>query len=85
MYGCELWKLKDKKIEAFRIAWRKIKRRRVQNIIVHNLSYNVDVCLEIRIIKFMYNALNNSNEICHNLLHTKYAFNFFRKLLIPLL
>ena len=27
MYGCELWNLNDKKIEAFRIAWRKIKRK----------------------------------------------------------
>ena len=25
----------------------------------------------MRIIKFVYNALNHSNEICHNLLHTK--------------
>ena len=25
MYGCELWNLNDKKIEAFRIAWLKIK------------------------------------------------------------
>ena len=77
MYGCELWNLNDKKIEAFRIAWRKIKRRiwklpaRVHNIIVHNLSYNFDVCLDMRIINFVYNALNHSNEICHNLLHTK--------------
>ena len=25
----------------------------------------------MRIIKYVYNALNHSNEICHNLLHTK--------------
>ena len=75
--SCELWNLNDKKIDAFRIAWRKIKRRicklpaRANNIIVHYLSYNFDVCFDIRIIKFVYNALNHSNEICHNLLHTK--------------
>ena len=27
MYGCVLWNLNGKKIEAFRIAWQKIKRR----------------------------------------------------------
>ena len=66
-----------KKIEAFRIAWRKIKGRiwklpaRAHNIIVHNLRCNFDVRLDMRIIKFMYKSLNHSNEICHNLLHTK--------------
>ena len=55
----------------------KIKRRirklpaRAHNIIVHNLSYNFDVYLDMRIIKFEYNVLNHSNEICHNLLQTK--------------
>ena len=82
MYGCELWKLNNKKIEALRIAWRKIKRRmwklqaRAHNIIVHNLRYNFDMCLDMRIIKFVYNVLNHSDEICHNLLYTK--FNFMR-------
>ena len=41
------------------------------NLIVHNISYNLDVCLDLRMIKFVYTALNHSNEICHNLLHTK--------------
>ena len=54
-----------------------------QNIMVHNLSYNFDVCLDVRIIKFVYNALNHSHWTCHNLLHTKlniqFKFNFFRK------
>ena len=72
MYDCELRNLNDK-----RIAWRKIKRRiwklpaSAHNIIVHNLSSNFYVCLDMRNIKFVYNALNHSNEIVHNLLHTK--------------
>ena len=80
MYGCELWNLNDKEIEAFRIEWPKIKRRiwklpaRAHNIIVHNLSYNCHVCFDMRITKCLYNALNHSNEICHNLLH----FNTFQ-------
>ena len=55
----------------------KIKRRiwklpaRAHNLIVHNLSNYFDMCLDMRIIKFVYNALNHSNVICHNLLHTK--------------
>ena len=77
MYGCDLWNLNDKKFEAFRIAWREIKRRiwklptRAHNIIVHNLSYIFDMCLYMRVMKFVYSTLNHSNEICHNLLHTK--------------
>ena len=78
MYGCELWNLNNKKIEAFRIVWRKIKRRiwklpaRAHNIIVHNLCYNFGVCFDMRMIKFVYNALNHyTHEICHNLLYTK--------------
>ena len=69
--------MNDKGIEAFRIARRKIKRRiwklpaRAHNIIVHNLSYNFDVCLDMIIIQFVYKALNHSNEICHNFLYTK--------------
>ena len=81
MYGCDLWNLNDKKIEAFRIMWPKIKHRiwitgKSHNNIVHNPSYNFDVCLDMRIIKCVYNALNHSKEICHNLLHTK--LNYMR-------
>ena len=68
MYGCELWNLNDKKIEAFRIGCRKFKRRiwkllaRSHNFIVHNLSYNFEVCLYMIKLKCMYNALNHSNH-----------------------
>ena len=56
MYGCELWNLNDKTIDAFRIVWRKIKRRiwkipiRAHNEIVENLSYNFDACLDQSIV-----------------------------------
>ena len=71
MYGCELWNLNNK-IELLELRDEKIKRRiwklpaRSHNIIIHNLSYNSDVRLDIRTFKFVYNALNHSN-----LLHTK--------------
>ena len=59
MYGCELWNLNDKKIEAFRIVWRKIKRQiwKLPAIIVHNLSYNFDVCFSSHI------NINSQTEI----------------------
>ena len=50
IYGCELWNLNDKKIEAFRIAWRKIKRR-IYKLLFHNPRYNLNIFLDIRIIK----------------------------------
>ena len=61
-------------MEAFRTAWCKNLTPNMEithNIIVHNLIYNFDVYLDMRMIKFVYNALNNFNEICHNLLRTK--------------
>ena len=70
LYGCELWNLNNKKIEAFRIAWLKLKHRiwklpaRAHNIVVHNISYNLDVCLDMRTIKCVHNALNHSNYVC---------------------
>jgi len=77
MYGCELWNLNDKNIDAFRIAWRKIKRRiwkipiRAHNQIVENLSYNFDACLDLRIVKFLYNSLNHDNNVCRIIVQTK--------------
>ena len=62
LYGCDQWNFNDKKIEAFRIGWRKIKRQiwkflaRAHNIIVYNLNDNFDMCSDMRIIKFVYNA-----------------------------
>ena len=64
---CSLLKIavkKDRKIEYPFLY-------RAHDIIVHNLSYTFDVYLDMRIIKFVYYALNHYNEICHNLLHAK--------------
>ena len=60
MYGCELWDLSHKSINAFRVAWRKIKRRiwklsyRAHNHIVHDLSYNFDEILEMKLLTFIH-------------------------------
>ena len=61
MYGCELWNLSYDPIEKFKIAWRKVKRRiwnlpyTTHNVLVHNLSSNINILLEKRIIKFIHN------------------------------
>ena len=81
MYGCELWNLSYGKVNKFRIAWRKVKRRlwklssKTHNNIVHNLSSNFNVLLEKRIIKFIHNSLN-CNNICNNLLSTKLSCKY---------
>ena len=56
------------KVRSFLIAWRYIKRCRCKllvdthNIIVHNLNYKFDVCLDIRMVQFVNNALKLFNE-----------------------
>ena len=76
MYGCELWNLSSGYINKFKTAWRKVKRRiwklppLTHNTIVHNLSSDINVCLEKRLIKFIHNALR-SNIICKNILSIK--------------
>ena len=73
MYGCELWNLSTGNAEPYKIAWRRVKRRiwnlpnLTHNTIVHSLSSDVNVQLDKRIIKFIYNSLNN-NDMCHSLL-----------------
>ena len=76
MYGCELWNLSYGKVDKFRVAWRKVKRRlwrlptKTHNTIVHNLNSDFNVLLEKRMIKFIHNSLH-CNIICNQLLHTK--------------
>ena len=60
MYDSELWNLNCNYVDQFRVAWRKIKRRiwrlpnGAHNAIVQNLSYNIDVQLETRMIRFIH-------------------------------
>ena len=55
----------------------KIKRRiwkipiRAHNQIVENLSYNFDACLDLRIVRFLYNSLNHDNNVCRIIVQTK--------------
>ena len=73
MYGCELWNLSYGNVEKYKTAWRKVKRRiwnlpyLTHNTIVHSLSSDLNVQLDKRMIKFIFNSLNN-NSMCMSLL-----------------
>ena len=77
MYGCELWDLNCKYVSEFKVAWRKIKRRiwelpyKAHNAIIHNLSYNIDLQFDTRVLKFVHSCLNHSNSVCKSLLSAK--------------
>ena len=77
MHGCELWDLNCKYVNDFKVAWRKIKRRiwglpfRAHNAIIHNLSYNIDLQLDTRMMKFVHSCLSHCNTVCKSLLSAK--------------
>ena len=66
--GCELWNLNEKDVNQFIVAWRKIKRRiwkippMTHNNLVCNISNNIDAIIDKRIVRFIYNFINHSNE-----------------------
>ena len=65
------------RICEFKVAWRKIKRRiwrlpyKAHNAIIHNLSYNIDLQLDTRVLKFVHSCLNHCNSVCKSLLSAK--------------
>ena len=77
MYGCELWNLSYDPIEKCIIVWHKVKRRiwnlpySTYNVLVHNLSSNISVLLEKRIIRFIHNDL--CKELPQINLHCKHS------------
>ena len=77
MYGCELWDPNCKYVSEFKVAWRKIKRRiwglpyKAHNANIHNLSYNIDLQLDTRVLKFVHSCLNHCNSVCKSLLSAK--------------
>ena len=77
IYGCELWDLNRNYVKNFKVAWHEIKRRiwklpyRTHNAIVHNLSYNLDLQIDTRMIKFTHSCLNHSNIVCKSIVLSK--------------
>ena len=77
MYGCELWNLSCSYINGCKVAWRKIKRRiwnispRTHNNLVSNVTDNIDTLIETRMVRFIFNSINHSNNTCKNILRVK--------------
>ena len=65
MYGSELWNLNWRYVDEFKVAWRKVKRRiwrlpnNTHNVIIQNLTYNIDDQLDVRMAKFIHMCLNH--------------------------
>ena len=59
------------------VAWRKIKRRiwnispRTHNNLVSNVTDNIDTLIETRMVRFIVNSINHSNNTCKNMLRVK--------------
>ena len=71
--GSELWNLNCRYVDEFKVAWRKVKRRiwrlpsNTHNIIIQNLTYNIDDQLDARMAKFIYMCLNHDNDVCRSI------------------
>ena len=76
MYGCELWNLSCNYVNGYKVAWRKIKRRiwnifpKTHNNLVSNVTDNIDTLIETRMVRFIFNSINHSN----NTLNRKWYF-----------
>ena len=60
-------------VDEFRVVWRKVKRRiwrlpsNTHNVIIQNLTYNIDDQLDARIAKFIHMCLNHDNDVCRSI------------------
>ena len=72
-----LWDVIFNYVKDVKVTWRKVKGRiwklpyRAHNANVHNLSYDIDLQLDTRILKFVYLGLNHSNNVCKSNLLSK--------------
>ena len=66
VYISELWALNCNYVKDFKVAWQKVKRRiwklpyGAHNAIVHHLSYDIDLQLDTRMLRFVHLGLNHS-------------------------
>ena len=71
LYGSQMWRYNDKTTRSFYTCWRKAIRRlynipyRTHNILVHHIinSYPIDVVLEKRCIKYIWNLINSGCKL----------------------
>ena len=56
-------------VDEFKVAWRKVNRQiwrlpsNTQNVIIQNLTYNIDDQLDARVAKFIHMCLNHDNDV----------------------
>ena len=73
MYGSEQWNLNCRYVDEFKVAWRKVKRRiwrlpsNRHNVVIHNLTYNIDDQLDAGMAKFIHMCLNHDNDVCRSI------------------
>ena len=78
MYCCELWNLSCNYINGYKVAWRKIKSFFLNispwthNNLVSNVTDNIDTLTETRMVRFIFNSINHSNNTCKNILRVKF-------------
>ena len=62
---------------GYKVAWGKIKRRiwnispRTDNNLVSNVTDNLDTLIETRMVRFIFNSINHSNNTCKKILRVK--------------
>ena len=77
MYVSEFLDLNCNYVKDVKLAWRKVKLRiwkfpyRAHNAIAHNLSYDIDLQLDTRMLKFVHMGMNHSNNACKSILLSK--------------
>ena len=77
MYGCELWNRSFSYVNGYKVSRRKIKRRiwnispRTHNNLVSNVTDNIDTLIETRMVRFIFNSINHSNNTSKNILRVK--------------
>ena len=80
MYGCELWNLSCNYINGYKVALGKFKRRiwnispRTHNNLVSNVTDNIDTLIETRMVRFIFNSINHSNNTYKNTLRVNSTF-----------
>ena len=60
-----IWRYKFWSWHVFTVPYR------AHNVIVHNLSYDIDLQLDTRMLKFVHLGLNHSNNVCKSILLSK--------------
>ena len=77
IYGSQIWKYNDKYVSKFYTAWRKPISQvwKLPNIthnkLIHliNDSYSINIILEKRCIKYIWNLINSGNNVYKQIIH----------------